>query len=85
MQKLQIVFQKWTFGCTTGYEYMEFPTESYGFYRTDEYFTVIPSVDYKFNKYLSAGVWYQYRNKISNSAANEYLNNRTGVKLSLMF
>ena len=81
----QIVFQKWTFGCTTGYEYMEFPVESYGFYRTDEYFTVIPSVDYKFNKYLAAGVWYQYRNKISNSAANEYLNNRTGVKLSLMF
>lgn len=82
----QIVFQKWTVGCTTGYENMDFPIEyENGLHRTDEYFTVIPSLDYKFNDYFSAGIWYQYRSKISNHEFAEYLNNRTGLKLSLMF
>ncbi|MBQ2313163.1 MAG: outer membrane beta-barrel protein, partial [Elusimicrobiaceae bacterium] len=60
----QKILEKLTAGLTLGYENLSYPKDNgAGVERSDDVFTVRPEIGYQFNKWLSAGVWYQYRRR----------------------
>lgn len=81
----QVLFRKWTLGMAFGYENMEYPRSVGDLDRVDDYFTFTPSIDYKFQDLFSLGVWYQFKDKISNIENNNYITNRTGIKAAFFF
>ena len=64
---------------------MEYPRSVGDLDRVDDYFTFTPSIDYKFQDLFSLGVWYQFKDKISNAENNNYITNRTGIKAAFFF
>lgn len=81
----QMLFKKFMFRTSVGYENMEYPIAVNNSHRTDDYFTIIPGIDYDFEKYFSVGLWYQYRNKNSNFNYEGYSDNKCGIKVSFSF
>lgn len=53
--------------------------------RVDNYVFVRPSLNYKFLEYMNAGVFYEYRNNVSNEGTNSFYDNRCGVELTCTF
>ncbi len=84
MQKLM---DKWEASVKVSYENMYYPmslgagTDK----RNDNMYVVRPALDYKFEKWLSAGVWYQFRKRASNMSAVEYDNNKAGLYVKAIF
>ncbi|MBQ3933831.1 MAG: outer membrane beta-barrel protein [Elusimicrobiaceae bacterium] len=83
----QKILEKLTAGLTLGYENLSYPKDNgAGVERSDDVFTVRPEIGYQFNKWLSAGVWYQYRRRASNAGdVNYYYNNRAGAFVRAIF
>ena len=53
--------------------------------RKDDLYIVRPELDYQFKDWLSAGVWYQFRTRNSNTERFEYDNNKAGVFVKAVF
>ncbi|WP_424244593.1 hypothetical protein Dip510_001849 [Elusimicrobium posterum] len=82
----QKIYDKFTAALTVGYENMDYTyANANGTKRNDDFYKVRPSVDYSFNNWLSAGVWYQYRNRTSNVSNTEYANNKAGAFVKAIF
>lgn len=83
----QKIMDKFTAALTLGYENLSYTKENNaGVKRSDDVFTLRPEVNYQFKEWLSAGVWYQYRRRASNSGAdNFYFNNRIGAFVKAIF
>ncbi|MDD6152440.1 MAG: outer membrane beta-barrel protein [Elusimicrobia bacterium] len=77
---------KFTAGLTLAYENMDYNhVNRAGTKRTDDLFTVRPQLDYQFQEWLSAGVWYQWRTRNSNTHGNDYDSNKGGVFVKAVF
>ncbi len=77
---------KLTAGLTLAYENMAYDrANNNGVKRSDDLFTVRPELDYQFQEWLSAGVWYQFRNRDSNTNGNDYASNKGGVFVKALF
>lgn len=77
---------KLTAGLTLAYENMAYDrANNNGVKRSDDLFTVRPELDYQFQEWLSAGVWYQFRNRDSNTNGNDYATNKGGVFVKALF
>lgn len=83
----QKIMDKFTAGLTLGYENLSYTKDdNNGIRRSDDVLTFRPEVNYQFKEWLSAGVWYQYRRRASNSGAdNFYFNNRIGAFVKAIF
>ncbi len=83
----QKIKDKFTVGLTLGYDNLSYPKDDgTGVKRSDDVYTVRPELNYQFKEWLSAGVWYQYRRRASNSGAiNRYYNNRVGAFIKAIF
>ncbi len=83
----QKVMDKFTAALTLGYENLSYAKDdNNGIRRSDDVYTVRPELNYQFKEWLSAGVWYQYRKRASNSGAdNFYFNNRVGAFVKAIF
>lgn len=88
---MQKIFDKLEASLTAGYEnmaYQEKNPSSWTYYpskkRTDNIVKIRPSLDYKFQQWLSAGIWYQYKSKSSNQDF-DYDSNKAGAYLKVMF
>lgn len=81
----QKIRDRFTAALTLGYENMDYRYDVNGKKRDDDLYKVRPSVDYNFNNWLSAGVWYQYKLRASDSQAYEYANNKAGVFVKAIF
>lgn len=90
----QKIMDKITATLTAAYENMAYPEDnptawaatSYGGEsRTDNLLRIRPSLDYKFQQWLSAGVWYQFRDRSSDQDTFEYANNQAGAYVKVMF
>ncbi len=77
---------KLTAGLTLSYENMDYDrANNDGVKRSDDLFTVRPELGYQFQEWLSAGVWYQFRNRDSNTNGNDYASNKGGVFVKALF
>ncbi len=77
---------KLTAGLTLAYENMAYDrANNDGVKRSDDLFTVRPELGYQFQEWLSAGVWYQFRNRDSNTNGNDYASNKGGVFVKALF
>ena len=83
----QKIMDKFTAGLTLGYENLSYAKDdNNGIKRSDDVLTFRPEVNYQFKEWLSAGVWYQYRRRATNSGAdNFYFNNRVGAFVKAIF
>ncbi len=88
---MQKIFDKLDASLTAGYEnmaYQEKNPSSWTYYpsqkRTDNIFKIRPALDYKFQQWLSAGVWYQYKSRSSDQDF-DYDSNKAGAYLKVMF
>ncbi len=81
----QKIYDKWTASLTLSWENMAYPYSSGGDKRNDDLYTIRPAVDYQFKEWLSAGVWYQWRNRDSNKGWFDYDRNQFGVYAKALF
>ena len=81
----QKIYDKWTASLTLSWENMAYPYSSDGDKRNDDLYSIRPAVDYQFKEWLSAGVWYQWRNRNSNKGLFDYDRNQFGVYAKAMF
>ena len=88
---MQKIFDKLDASLTVAYEkmaYDEANPSSWSSYpnekRSDNLVMVRPSLDYKFQKWLMAGVWYQYRDRSSNQDF-DYSSNKAGAYVKVLF
>lgn len=71
---------KLTAGLTLAYENMDYDNaNNAGKKRNDDLYTVRPELSYQFKQWLSAGVWYQWRTRASNTDYNDYDSNKGGI------
>ncbi len=71
---------KLTAGLTLAYENMDYDrANAAGVKRNDDLYTVRPELSYQFKEWLSAGAWYQWRTRASNTANNDYDSNKGGI------
>ena len=87
---MQKIYDKLEASLTTGYENMAYPeptaplgTSDFS-ERKDNIVKVRPALDYKFQQWLSAGIWYQYKSRSSNQDF-DYDSNKAGAYLKVMF
>ena len=82
----QKVYDKWTASLTLSWEDMNYAhANNDGTKRSDGLYTIRPEVDYQFKDWLSAGVWYQFRNRDSNVNGDDYNSNKAGVFVKALF
>ncbi|MBO4707423.1 MAG: outer membrane beta-barrel protein [Elusimicrobiaceae bacterium] len=83
----QKVMDKFTAALTLAYENLSYPkANNAGIKRSDDVYTVRPEFSYQFKEWLSAGVWYQYRNRASNAGSDiHYFNSRAGAFVKAIF
>lgn len=82
----QKVYDKWTASLTLSWEDMDYAyANNNGTKRNDGLYTIRPQVDYQFKDWLSAGVWYQFRNRDSNVNGADYDSNKAGVFVKALF
>ena len=81
----QKIYDKWTASLTLSWEDMDYAYEYQGEKRNDGVYTIRPEVDYQFKDWLSAGVWYQWRNRDSNTEGYDYDSNKAGVFVKALF
>jgi len=87
----QKIFDAFAASVTVGYENMAYPEANpagkpyAGSKRSDDLVYVRPALDYAFQQWLSAGVWYQYRDRSSNQNDFEYASNKAGAYIKVMF
>ncbi|MDD2524059.1 MAG: outer membrane beta-barrel protein [Endomicrobiaceae bacterium] len=81
----QKIYQKWEASLLLAYEKMSYPISFNNVDRNDDLYRVIPSVEYNFTETLSAGVWYQFKDRQSNVDGEEYNNNKVGANIKLHF
>ena len=82
----QKVYDKWTASLTLSWEDMNYAhANNDGTKRSDGLYTIRPEVDYQFKDWLSAGVWYQFRNRDSNVNGADYNSNKAGVFVKALF
>lgn len=88
---MQKIFDKWEASLTAGYENMAYQEENPSTWttyasekRTDNIVKIRPALDYKFQQWLSAGIWYQYKSRSSNQDF-DYNSNKAGAYLKVMF
>lgn len=81
----QKIYDKWTASLTLSWEDMDYAYEYQGEKRNDGVYTIRPEVDYQFKDWLSAGVWYQWRNRDSNTDGYDYDSNKAGVFVKALF
>ena len=67
------------------WDQMHYDTYVDGKKRADDVLLVRPGVDYKFQDWLTAGVWYQFRTRHSNFNEAKYENNKAGVFVRALF
>ena len=53
--------------------------------RNDDLYTIRPALDYQFKDWLSAGVWYQFRTRQSNTNPFDYNRNQAGIYAKALF
>ncbi len=84
---MQKIMDKWEASVNVSYENMYYPTSLAAGTdkRNDNMYVVRPALDYKFQEWLSAGVWYQFRKRASNTNTMEYDNNKAGAFIKAMF
>lgn len=76
---------KWAASLTLGWEDMAYSRYVNGKKRQDNLYTVRPQVDYVFKDWLMASLWYQYRNRHSNSQRYKYDSNKVGISVKALF
>lgn len=81
----QKIYDKWTAALTLSWENMDYAHNYNGNKRNDDLYTIRPSVDYQFKEWLTAGVWYQFRNRNSNTGWADYDRNQVGVYAKALF
>lgn len=81
----QKIFDKWTASLTLGWENMAYSRYVGGNKRADDLYTIRPALDYQFKDWLSAGVWYQFRTRQSNSDTFDYNRNQAGIYAKALF
>lgn len=81
----QKIYDKWTASLTLSWEDMAYSRNVGGTKRNDDLYTIRPAVDYQFKEWLSAGVWYQFRTRQSNTNGADYDNNKGGVFVKAFF
>ena len=82
----QKVYENWTDSLTLYWEDMDYANANNdGTKRNDGLYTIRPQVDYQFKDWLSAGVWYQFRNRDSNVNGADYDSNKAGVFVKALF
>lgn len=81
----QKIYDKWTASLTLGWENMDYAHEWNGTKRSDDLYTIRPALDYQFKDWLSAGVWYQFRTRQSNTNPFDYNRNQAGIYAKALF
>ncbi len=88
---MQKIFDKLEASLTAAYEnmaYQEKNPSTWTYYpsdkRTDNIVKIRPALDYKFQQWLSAGIWYQYKSRTSNQDF-DYDSNKAGAYVKVMF
>lgn len=81
----QKIFDKWTASLTLGWENMAYSHYVGGTKRNDDLYTIRPALDYQFKDWLSAGVWYQFRTRQSNTNPFDYNRNQAGIYAKALF
>jgi len=76
---------KLTAGVTASWDNMAYAKDYYGKKRNDNLYIIRPELDYQFKDWLSAGVWYQFRTRHSNTDVFDYDNNKAGVFVKAIF
>lgn len=81
----QTLCDHWNFSIFASYENLAYPEKVDNDRRADDLVNVKPSIEYKFKEYLFASVWYKLQNKYSNFDYVEYVDNKVGVQVKLVF
>ncbi len=81
----QKIFDKWTASLTLGWENMAYDRYEGNTKRNDDLYTIRPALDYQFKDWLSAGVWYQFRTRQSNTNPFDYNRNQAGIYAKALF
>lgn len=76
---------KFTAALTLSWENMAYAKRVANTKREDNLYIVRPQLDYQFKEWLSAGVWYQFRTRHSNTNPFDYDNNKAGVFVKAIF
>lgn len=80
----QKLTQKLDVSLLLSYENMDYPNRIVNDFRVDDFYAVKPSINYKFMDSLIGGLWYKYKTKHSNVAA-DYTDNTVGLDVKFMF
>lgn len=76
---------KWAVSLVVGWEDLRYRTKVLNQKRHDHLYTVRPKVDYAFQDWLIGSVWYQYRIRSSNVNWPDYVSNRAGASIRVLF
>jgi hypothetical protein len=88
VQISQLLFQRVTAGLATGYENDEYRATRSGaaeLGREDNYFFLEPTLTYKFGRWLSASLSYEFRRNASNESAFTFSDNRITLSMEVNF
>ncbi len=83
----QKLMQRFEFSLLAGYQILDYRSAFTGteLIREDEYFFTNVALAYRFREWISAEVFYQYRQNTSTSQPQEWENNQFGLRLALEF
>ena len=76
---------KWAASLVVGWEDLRYTKAVTSHKRHDTLYTVRPSIEYNFKQWLIGSVWYQYRIRHSNEKWPEYVNNKMGMQVKVLF
>ena len=78
---------RWAVAVTSGYDQAQYhaTTTAASANRSDDYFSAKLGLDYGFSRRWLGGVFYQYREDLSNQAAIGFQDNQAGVRVSWRF
>jgi hypothetical protein len=83
----QLLFQRVTAGFALGYENDTYYSNTNGDQesRVDNYIFFRPNLSYNFNRWVSAGVFYEFRRNSSTEDGSSFYNNRVGFEAGARF
>ncbi|MBR3632496.1 MAG: outer membrane beta-barrel protein, partial [Elusimicrobiaceae bacterium] len=76
---------KWAGSMVVGWEDLRYTKAVTTHKRHDSLYTVRPSLEYNFKQWLIGSVWYQYRIRSSNEKWPDYVSNKIGCNLKVIF